>query len=249
MTIDSAPEGLSSSQAEIQLEPGSSPTLPPLCENEIHETPNSSRTVDNGREDVAPTPIAVVGARQTTPPLPGTDTLEPTHPISTDDVSNEPAMSPREKAKNKSGSVAGKVHGNQTTAVEFPMGLVATPLTVITAPQTNVPSRVSVMDVDPLTVPAPIEQYFIHLAGVLQGRQESELLLDWLTLECEEEAKVSDNYIFGFTENSINRSNRQLGSINYPPLRGRASFLRGCAVNRTRAILYPNLLSRTSRRS
>lgn len=105
----------------------------------------------------------------------------------------EPAMSPREKAKQayqskKPSSVAEKAPGNETTAVEHSVG--APPSTeVSTGTATTIQRKIAVDDIDALTVPACVDQHFVYLRGILQGHQEDELLLNWLALECQDEVK------------------------------------------------------------
>lgn len=162
-------------------------TLPPLSIDRALETPSA---VDKPHKSGA---FAHALARSVTPPSLGNNVLEPTRSSPTDECSSEPALSPREKAKvaKKRNPVTAETlfHLNQTTTAVQPSTGV-TPFSDIAASQANVLNHTSVKDVDTLTVLASVEKHFVHLAGVLQGRQEGELLLDWLTLECEDESKA-----------------------------------------------------------
>lgn len=102
-------------------------------------------------------------------------------------------MSPREKAKRKKVSFAGDAHDVEKAAVGNAAGDAPfTDITMSTASNKIGPS-LDLKTIDPLIVPGLIEQYFIRLVGMLPGREESDLLMDWLTFECEEEnSAVSD---------------------------------------------------------
>lgn len=168
------------------------PGLPPAVVNDepvVSKSPpvDAATLVDNEREPAVFALSPVDTGHEAPSSLPGNNSPELPRPIGLD---IEPAMSPRERAKRakKSDSLTYNASGNQTTAVERS---VSTPSSIelTTGTATVIQSKVAAKDVDASTVPACIEQHFVYLRGVLQGRQEDELLLNWLTLECQDEAK------------------------------------------------------------
>ncbi len=108
----------------------------------------------------------------------------------------EPAITPRKKAKRASrglkangstGIVPDTVPrntGNDESPVQH-----RKPFSDITTTTTTTANKLVATNIDILTVPSSIREQFAYLRTELQGMQENQLLLDWLALECEDEAK------------------------------------------------------------
>lgn len=113
----------------------------------------------------------------------------------------EPAMSPREKAKtsrktvSRAMAIATSVSGAAALPNSVQPFAVRDALSNITKTAAN---KLTPSDVDVLTVPLSVRELFVHLKAKLQGSQENQLLLDWLTLECEDEDKVVSFLLYFF---------------------------------------------------
>ncbi|KLO06264.1 hypothetical protein SCHPADRAFT_895599 [Schizopora paradoxa] len=143
---------------------------------------DESPTLDRSKKDSDPallpdnTPSTVCDDPTTTHPIP------PLPPADDAQDLDEAALSPREKAKRL----------KRTAPHVGVMGRDTAPFTDITASATlqeRSSNRLTVdlKTIDPLTVPASIEKHFLHLVNALSGKEENELVVDWLTFQCEYE--------------------------------------------------------------
>ncbi len=109
-------------------------------------------------------------------------------------MSLEPAMSPREKAKRATKARNVQLGANGSAGIVPDTTLpnlgddVRKPFSNITTTATT--NKLATTTIDILTVPSSIRDRFAYFRTKLQSVQEEQLLLDWLALECEDEAKA-----------------------------------------------------------
>ncbi|KLO04274.1 hypothetical protein SCHPADRAFT_947829, partial [Schizopora paradoxa] len=172
------PQDLGETGAAVQ---GRAPTPSMTVDVEMSPThPAESRDVSTPlNKTLSAVPHLESDADLAAPALPGTP------------HEDESALSPREKAKHKTKTFPlTEVSEDDGSAARATGSLPLTDISTSTIPShsRNVNrSKVDLKSVDPLTVPAGIEKLFVFLTAHLAGKDESELLLDWLALECEDE--------------------------------------------------------------
>ncbi len=63
------------------------------------------------------------------------------------------------------------------------------PFADVTANNAHLENRIRVIDIDTCTLPVWLEDHFIKIRTSFKGSVEEQLLLNWITLECEDEKK------------------------------------------------------------
>ncbi|KLO15471.1 hypothetical protein SCHPADRAFT_938706 [Schizopora paradoxa] len=157
------------------FEPAAAPVPPPAMNNNNGGHDSLLPIDDNHETEPAAAPI--LGAEPT-----ATSGLSQLNDVTIRDEADEPSSSPREKAKN----ARIRAKRDAAEAVIRDDSIATTPSADVSSVVTN---QIDVADINVLDVPALVQDHFAYLRSSLQGSTENKLLLDWLTLECEDRGK------------------------------------------------------------